>query len=599
MSFRILRLLEEIKAGSSGANTPTQLPDIQDTANSIYEYLPLLLSSDAFNSQIATVQTDYQGLATGLSTQSTTIETKLDAVTVQVTNVESNLIPTLATLSYQDILHQAEAALLATLQGSVDSVINTELPSFESRQVIVIGGVQSAVDAIALTQLPSIESSLTTEITALGTGIATDLFALLQILNALTITASNLPTQTYDIQLSNLQATVDATELITSSIPTDRYHDRFNSVQAQLDGIAANQGQSSNISVPSYDVQLDRIEDNQSAQGDKLNSIQSKVNQLPTFNPQSDLADVNTKLDNQAILIGGRASSTQANSIKSDTQFIKDAIPTLATGNQSGTINNNLVTLNSAVGAIPRNIYNDQFSRLETIALAGRNEGNGISRNTYNAQLNLIQAHANGANVAAANAGVQGANAARQATAANVGVQSALTKLDQLLAGSSGSSSVYGDELIGLLGYTNQENTKFSVTASSILIGTPSLLTNKSDQDFLTQNAANSWIRIDFGTNNASRRITLTGLGLRSRVDNAAHPLNLVIEGSLDNSTWTTIYTWQNIGFTAPYQWRLSPAIGNVTPYRYIRIRQPGTNVGGQNYLGISEINCYGSLNVL
>jgi len=160
------------------------------------------------------------------------------------------------------------------------------------------------------------------------------------------------------------------------------------------------------------------------------------------------------------------------------------------------------------------------------------------------------------------------------------------------------------DDLIGLLGtvnsvFTNPHPSKTTNSASSIGLGTVVMFTDRTDNDFYPSDIANSWVQIDIATNDTSRRVTLTGLGLKSRNNAAVHlPINLTIEGSNDGAVFTTIFTWASIGFTAASQWRAA-TFSNSTGYRYIRVRQPGVNSTGGNFLTLSELALYGSLNVL
>ncbi len=159
------------------------------------------------------------------------------------------------------------------------------------------------------------------------------------------------------------------------------------------------------------------------------------------------------------------------------------------------------------------------------------------------------------------------------------------------------------DDLIGLLGtvnsvFTNPHPTKITNTASSIAFGTSAVITDRTDNDFYTNTVANSWVQIDIGANNPSRRVSLTGFGIKSRPPNGHHPLSVVIEGSNDGTTFATIHTWSSIGITAVLQWRGVVFAGSI-PYRYIRIRQPGLDSSNGNYLALTEIALYGSLNVL
>lgn len=158
------------------------------------------------------------------------------------------------------------------------------------------------------------------------------------------------------------------------------------------------------------------------------------------------------------------------------------------------------------------------------------------------------------------------------------------------------------NDLINLLGtnnntvaYTNPHSAKITNSASSIGTGTVAQLTDRTDSDFYTNNIANSWVQIDL---TSSRTVKLNGIGIKNRDGNVSSPSSLTIEGSNDGTTFTSIFAWSGIGYTAPYQWRYTTFTESPS-YRYTRIRQPGLNASSSNFLGVSEINLYGSLSAL
>lgn len=155
-------------------------------------------------------------------------------------------------------------------------------------------------------------------------------------------------------------------------------------------------------------------------------------------------------------------------------------------------------------------------------------------------------------------------------------------------------------ELLGTEGYTvpfaNPHPSKILTSASTVANGSTSLLTDRSNSTFNTSSIANSWVQIDLG---ATRTVKLTGIGLRHYSAGSSYSLvRALIEGSNDGGNFSPIFDWPAIGFTATNQDKFanfeeSPA------YRYLRIRQPGLDSAGSNYLCLGEIFLFGTLSAL
>jgi len=161
----------------------------------------------------------------------------------------------------------------------------------------------------------------------------------------------------------------------------------------------------------------------------------------------------------------------------------------------------------------------------------------------------------------------------------------------------------YANDLITLLGtnnsvFTNPHPIKTTNSASSVGSGTVQMFTDRVDNELQSNNVENSWIQVDIANNDTSRRVILTGLGLKSRSSTASSPVGVVIEGSNNASTFTLIHTWSSIGFTAGNQWR-GVAFNNNISYRYVRIRQPGASTSSNNFFTLNEVALYGVLNIL
>lgn len=158
-------------------------------------------------------------------------------------------------------------------------------------------------------------------------------------------------------------------------------------------------------------------------------------------------------------------------------------------------------------------------------------------------------------------------------------------------------------DLIHLLGtngdsttFANPHPAKITNSASSVPNGTVAMLTDRAFSSFNTNDSANSWAQIYFG---AERTVKLSGIGLQHYSAINTHSIvNAIIEGSNDGATFTQIFQWNNIGFTAPNQEKFV-TFAESPSYRYIRIRQPGINTAGTNHLCLGEVYLYGTLSVL
>lgn len=88
----------------------------------------------------------------------------------------------------------------------------------------------------------------------------------------------------------------------------------------------------------------------------------------------------------------------------------------------------------------------------------------------------------------------------------------------------------------------------------------------------------------------AIRTRDFTGAGTAN-----AHPNAFVLEGSNDNSAWTTLSTVTSSGFTTLNQWANFSASGS-TPFQYIRLRQTGQSTNSYNQFIFAEIEFWGTL---
>jgi hypothetical protein len=116
---------------------------------------------------------------------------------------------------------------------------------------------------------------------------------------------------------------------------------------------------------------------------------------------------------------------------------------------------------------------------------------------------------------------------------------------------------------------------------------------NSSSSAFATQDAANSWICIDFKT----RCITPTHYSIRGRTDyDRNQPRSWVLEGSNDCEKWTVLDTRQNNQKLAGLGSVATFSVANPCRVRSIRIRQTGSSNDGCQYLILKSLEFFGSI---
>lgn len=255
---------------------------------------------------------------------------------------------------------------------------------------------------------------------------------------------------------------------------------------------------------------------------------------------------------------------------------------------------NNLV---SQVGNIPRTNYSPNFSAvgyqlsaIENIANATESAVGSLPNASYNAQLNRIEA--NGANAIA-----QLGNLQSKISAINNNLgQSAYVSLNATQAIALYNANNPSADLIWLLGSGESNGFINPFTAGKISGSSSSgnsiakIFGKVNGGNFQGANTANGSITIDFLS---TRLLTLTGIGASSFA--GQYPLQWVISGSNNGTSFTTIYTWNNPGFTTDYQFKFA-TFTNTTGYRYIKITQPGLNAAGNYYLTVGNLDLYGTL---
>jgi hypothetical protein len=134
-----------------------------------------------------------------------------------------------------------------------------------------------------------------------------------------------------------------------------------------------------------------------------------------------------------------------------------------------------------------------------------------------------------------------------------------------------------------------------TVSASSINTGNVSMLVNRAQNVFSTNNSAGSWVQLDFG---ASRTVRVDAYQLRNYNGGSNLLRNWKIQGSNNGSTWTDLDArTSDATFTTSSQWGYWTANqGNTSYWRYIRLLSTGVDSGSANYISLGQIELYGAI---
>jgi hypothetical protein len=157
---------------------------------------------------------------------------------------------------------------------------------------------------------------------------------------------------------------------------------------------------------------------------------------------------------------------------------------------------------------------------------------------------------------------------------------------------------------LGTVAWANPAGTvRLSVLASTTEFGSVNMLSDRAPSNFYSNNAANQWIAWAL---ESGRTISVARYTIRNRSFDTNHlPRNWVLEGTnsvttfdiagINAATWTAIDTKVNDAtLTATNQYYTIVPNGSNAPYRYIRLRQSGTNSTGAGYFTVNELELYG-----
>jgi hypothetical protein len=94
--------------------------------------------------------------------------------------------------------------------------------------------------------------------------------------------------------------------------------------------------------------------------------------------------------------------------------------------------------------------------------------------------------------------------------------------------------------------------------------------------------------------------INLTHYSIRTRRnDNAYHLRSWILEGSIDCESWVELDRHSNDSSLNSKGAIATFNVSSSTDYRYIRLRQTGTNSNGDHYLQLNAIEFFGLLKIV
>lgn len=147
----------------------------------------------------------------------------------------------------------------------------------------------------------------------------------------------------------------------------------------------------------------------------------------------------------------------------------------------------------------------------------------------------------------------------------------------------------------GIVEYVGPANVQ--ATADPLYETASNAIDRNAGTEAIAGNGGNMEWKIDFGYANPNTRVTIDNITIRQRVSSS---INLhqafVVQGSENNSAWTTLETVTDGELTeAQSAWNIV-AIGTPFTSRYIRLRMTGLDTSGNSYFCIGEIEFFGNL---
>jgi hypothetical protein len=137
-----------------------------------------------------------------------------------------------------------------------------------------------------------------------------------------------------------------------------------------------------------------------------------------------------------------------------------------------------------------------------------------------------------------------------------------------------------------------------NITSSSLLYGEDryhgraAADWNSADAFISSNESVSQWLRFDF----KDRRVRVTRYAIMSSC--ADHPRSWVLEGSssVDASTWSLLDSQSNNNDLNGDCRVASFPVASFAEYRYLRLRQTGTNHTGRGYFELAALEFFGSI---
>ena len=160
-----------------------------------------------------------------------------------------------------------------------------------------------------------------------------------------------------------------------------------------------------------------------------------------------------------------------------------------------------------------------------------------------------------------------------------------------------------GKPFAGIVAHIKEKYGGNPMVAGAVVVRCNTALTDGSleklfDYDWTglvaTANTKNSWYCIDM----KKYKVGLTAYTLKSRPSDRNDPIEWIVEGSNDNSTWKELDNRKSDVLrpsNAVHTFELKKTL-YITPYKYIRFRQPGHNSGGSDFFNLTNIELFGRL---
>jgi hypothetical protein len=131
------------------------------------------------------------------------------------------------------------------------------------------------------------------------------------------------------------------------------------------------------------------------------------------------------------------------------------------------------------------------------------------------------------------------------------------------------------------------------ISASSTMAKRPHQVVDYGWNNYWYSNdEANSWLQIDF----KNRRVLLTHYSLNSNKAGSNYIRKWVLEASDDEKTWETLDSRDTDELVGRSRIKIFPIISSARYFRYVRIRQTGTDSNNHHTLVLTNLELFGNV---